>query len=90
MTTHKSHSDVVKRLSRASGHLDRVIKMINEESPCLDIAQQFQAVINALSAAKTILVQDHIEHCLTAALEGGKAFKVKDKIQEFKEVVKYL
>ncbi len=90
MTTHKSHPEVVKRLRRASGHLDRVIKMINEESPCLDIAQQFQAVINALSNAKTILVQDHIEHCLTAAIEGGSAPEAKEKIHEFKEIVKYL
>lgn len=90
MTIHKSHPDVVKRLRRASGHHDRVIKMINEESPCLDIAQQFQAVINALSTAKTILVQDHIEHCLAAALESGNATKAKDKIQEFKEIAKYL
>ncbi len=90
MTTHKSHPEIVKRLRRASGHLDRVIKMINEESPCLDIAQQFQAVINALSNAKTILVQDHIEHCLTAALEGGSNSSSNGKIHEFKEIVKYL
>lgn len=89
MTAHKSHPDIVKRLRRASGHLDRVTKMINEESPCLEIAQQLHAVINALSSAKTILVQDHIENCLTDALEGGTS-NVREKVQEFKEIAKYL
>jgi DNA-binding FrmR family transcriptional regulator len=90
MTTHKSHPDIVKRLRRASGHLDRVAKMIAEESPCLAIAQQLQAVISALSSAKTILVQDHIENCITTALEDGTSGSARQKIQEFKEIAKYL
>jgi DNA-binding FrmR family transcriptional regulator len=48
-----------------------------------------RAVINALSSAKTILGQDHIENCLTDALEGGTS-NVREKVQEFKEIAKYL
>ncbi len=90
MTAHNSHPDIVKRLRRASGHLDRVTKMIGEESPCLAIAQHLQAVSGALSSAKTILVQTHTENCLTGAFQGKASANLPMKIQEFKEIAKYL
>jgi DNA-binding FrmR family transcriptional regulator len=89
MTVHKSHKDVVNRIKRASGHLERVSKMISDEHPCVEIAQQLHAVINALISAKKLLVQDHIENCLTAALESSSK-NARDKIEEFKEIAKYL
>ena len=88
MDVHKSHSDVIKRLKRAQGHLGKVIEMIEDHGECLMVAQQLQAVVNALSNAKTIHVQDHIEHCLAALLEK-RGEKHKD-IGEFLEIAKYL
>ena len=48
-TVHASHPDIVKRLKRASGHLNKVITMIEEGTPCLDVAQQLHAVANAVA-----------------------------------------
>jgi DNA-binding FrmR family transcriptional regulator len=45
---HRSHPDIVKRLKRAEGHLRRVISMIEEARPCLDVAQQLHAVEKAV------------------------------------------
>lgn len=88
MSIHNSHSDIIKRLKRASGHLQSVIKMIEEEKSCLEIAQQMHAVENALSNAKKVLIHDHLDHCLEHALEDKKpSTKV---IKEFKEITKYL
>ena len=41
---HETHPDIVKRLKRAEGHLRGIIEMIETGRPCLDIAQQMQAV----------------------------------------------
>ena len=88
---HASHPEIVKRLKRAAGHLDRVVHMIEDHRTCLEIAQQLQAVVNALKNAKTEFVQDHSENCLAEALEKSTS---KDKrlasIKEFKEITKYL
>ena len=46
-THHATHPDIVKRLKRANGHLLSVIKMIEMERPCTDIAQQLHAVEKA-------------------------------------------
>lgn len=88
MHVHKTHAQVLLRIRRAHGHLAKVIDMIEKGEPCLIVAQQMQAVISALSNAKTVHVQDHIEHCLAEALSNRKG-GIPD-ISEFKEIAKYL
>jgi DNA-binding FrmR family transcriptional regulator len=62
---HASHPAVIKRLKRAQGHLGRVIAMMEEGRPCLDLATQLQAVERAVAEAKRTLIHDHIDHCVT-------------------------
>ena len=64
--THTSHPKVVSRLKRAEGHLRSVISMIEDGRPCLDVAQQLQAVESAIRNAKHALIHDHMDHCLDA------------------------
>ena len=64
MHKHTTHPDLVKRLKRAEGHLRHVIGMIAGGETCLDIARQLAAVESAVTAAKRVLIHDHIDHCL--------------------------
>ncbi|MCG8635357.1 MAG: metal-sensing transcriptional repressor, partial [Desulfobacterales bacterium] len=41
---HTSHEAIAKRLKRARGHLGKVVSMIEEGAPCVDVARQLQAV----------------------------------------------
>lgn len=86
-TTHATHPAIVKRLKRANGHLASVIKMIEDEQPCVDIVQQLQAVEKAVQQAKRTLIQDHIDHCLDDALMGTGEPLVT---AELKAITKYL
>ncbi|MBN9670845.1 metal-sensing transcriptional repressor [Roseibium aggregatum] len=61
---HASHPGLVKRLKRADGHLRHVVEMIEDGKPCGEIAIQLQAVEKAITAAKRMLIHDHIDHCL--------------------------
>ena len=86
---HQSHSDIVKRLKRAEGHLRRVIAMFEEDRACLDLAQQLHAVEKAIGEAKRTLIHDHVDHCLDAAANGrGKSTRAV--VSEFKAISKYL
>jgi DNA-binding FrmR family transcriptional regulator len=86
---HQHHDDITKRLKRAEGHLRSIIGMIEDERPCLDIAQQLQAVEKAIVQAKKTLIHDHIDHCLEN--QAGKSAKAgHDALQEFKDITKYL
>lgn len=87
MTTHTSHPQIIARLKRANGHLQKIIAMLEEERGCLDIAQQLQAVEKAIVNAKKTLVHDHIDHCLEHAVNGETT---AEAIAEFKAITKYL
>lgn len=65
--SHASHPAVATRLRRAEGHLRRVIGMIGEGRPCLELATQLQAVERAVAEAKRALIHDHIDHCVTGS-----------------------
>ncbi|MBC7685281.1 MAG: metal-sensing transcriptional repressor, partial [Bdellovibrionales bacterium] len=64
MTVHVSHPAIIKRLQRAHGHLASVIEMLVAERPCVDLAQQLQAVESAITSAKKALIHEHISQCL--------------------------
>jgi uncharacterized protein len=86
---HTAHPDVLKRLKRATGHLQNVITMIESERACVDIAQQLHAVERAISAAKKLVIHDHLDHCLEQVVGAGPA-AVRSSIAEFKDITKYL
>jgi uncharacterized protein len=86
---HTAHPDVLKRLKRATGHLQNVITMIEAERACVDIAQQLHAVERAISAAKKLVIHDHLDHCLEQVVGAGPA-AVRSSIAEFKDITKYL
>ncbi|AVO47066.1 MULTISPECIES: metal-sensing transcriptional repressor [Hyphomicrobiales] len=86
---HAHHADIAKRLKRAEGHLRKVIAMIEQEQPCLDIVQQLHAVEKAIGQAKKTLIQDHLDHCLEATV-GDVGAEQRRPIDEFKQITKYL
>ena len=87
--THQSHTDIVKRIKRADGHLRTIIEMIEAGRSCLDIAQQLQAVEKAICTAKKALIHDHIDHCLDVAV-GPTSRSQRAPIEAFKDITKYL
>ena len=86
---HESHPAVITRLKKANGHLSSTIEMLVDGRTCLDVAQQLQAVENAIHQAKKILIQDHLDHCLEDLL-GSVDKEQKDSLDEFKEITRYL
>lgn len=88
---HASHPDVINRLKRADGHLQKIIRMMQDGRPCRDLAQQLHAVERAVGQAKRILIQDHVDHCLEESLNGATdPAAARAMIGEFKDLAKYL
>jgi DNA-binding FrmR family transcriptional regulator len=83
---HATHEDILLRLKRAKGHLETVIAMIESDKSCLDVSRQMHAVGKAVTEAKRIFIQDHIEHCLDEKALHANELSLKD----FKEITKYL
>ena len=89
MSTHDTHPAVIKRLRRAGGHLSSVVSMLEAGKPCLEVAQQLQAVEKAITQAKKTLIQDHLDHCLTHMVDA-KGKVQPDSLGEFRQITKYL
>jgi uncharacterized protein len=86
---HSNHPEIIKRLRRAGGHLQKIIKMVEQGRPCPEVAQQLQAVEGAIESAKKALIHDHISHCVNLSLKAaGPA--ARSALREFKLVARYL
>jgi DNA-binding FrmR family transcriptional regulator len=87
---HQNHPKIVRRLRRAEGHLQTVIGMIEGGRPCLELAQQLQAIENAIDNAKKALIHDHIDHCLGLSLRAPDPKGKAAALRELRTITKYL
>ncbi|MDW7652323.1 MAG: metal-sensitive transcriptional regulator [Bacillota bacterium] len=79
-------SDTLRRLKTAGGHLKAVERMIDEDKYCADILLQLQAVIASLEKASNLILENHLETCIRAAIRRGEE---EDVIKEMKTFVKF-
>lgn len=68
---HQNTKSVLNRLSRASGHLESVKRMIEDGKDCSEVLIQLSAVIAALNNTGKVILKDHMEHCIVDAMESG-------------------
>jgi len=85
----QQHTAIAQRLKRANGHLEKIIEMIEQGEPCVNIAQQLQAVESAIENAKKALIHDHINQCLEENLKLSGA-KGRAALKDFRLIAKYL
>ena len=68
---HTETKNVVNRIARATGHLEAIRKMVEEGRDCGDVLIQLAAVRSAINSIGRIILADHMEHCVTDAVENG-------------------
>lgn len=67
--SHTQTAAVLNRLSRAIGHLESIRKMVESGRDCTDVLIQLAAVRAALGGVSRVILKDHMEHCITDAVE---------------------
>ena len=75
---HKHTKQVVNRLARATGHLDKVKRMVERGDDCTEVLIQLSAVIAALNRAGKVILEDHIENCIVDAVRIGDEKAIED------------
>lgn len=73
---------LTNRLSRIEGQVRGVARMIEEDRYCIDVLTQLQAVRAALAKVETEMLNDHLGHCIEAAISGGDADDQRQKASE--------
>ena len=74
--THHTHEhahtkEVLDRLARAIGHLQKVRSMVEDGEDCSAVLIQLSAVKSALNNTGKIILKDHLEHCIVHAVKEG-------------------
>ena len=83
----KTRQDTLRRLKSAKGHLEGVLRMLEDESVyCVDVLKQVKAVQGALSKINEGVLRSHIrDHVATAAARGD----TEHIVDELMEALKY-
>jgi len=76
---------ITHRLKISKGHLEKVIKMIEDDEYCIDILHQLQAVEEGLKGIGDLILENHLNTCALDAIKKGKG---KKAIEEIMEIVK--
>lgn len=68
----------LNRLSRIIGHLQYIKRMIENDEDCADVLIQISASRSALNGLGKEIINEHITHCITHAIEDGDASAVEE------------
>ena len=77
---------IMHRLKIARGHLDKVLQMVQDDSYCVDILHQMQAVESGLKETGSVILENHLNTCVTDAIQKGKKdIVIKEVMEVFKK-----
>jgi DNA-binding FrmR family transcriptional regulator len=76
----KDRTLLVNRLRRMEGQARGIARLVEEEAYCLDILQQVEALIAAADGVALLVLEDHIDGCLTHAIESGEGQPYVDEV----------
>ena len=64
---------VNRRLRRIEGQIRGLQRMVDDDAYCIDVLTQVSAATKALQVVALELLEDHLSHCVAAALTTGGA-----------------
>ena len=76
----KDRGELLNRLRRIEGQVRGIARLVEDEAYCLDILQQVEAMTAAADSVALLLLEDHIDGCLTHAIETGQGEPYVDEV----------
>lgn len=72
MTGYAGNKDqVLARLRRVEGQVRGIARMVEDDTYCIDVLTQVSAATKALQAVALGLLDDHLGHCVRAAVASA-------------------
>ena len=63
-------TDIVRRLKSVEGHVRGVERMVEDGAYCIDVVNQILAIQRALKKVSGLMLDQHLHHCVTSAIQG--------------------
>ncbi|MFC2053118.1 metal-sensitive transcriptional regulator [Chloroflexota bacterium] len=80
------HENALRRLKNVEGHIRGIERMVEEETYCIDVINQIQAVQAALSKISTMILNEHLNSCLITAVRGENVDERERVLKEIADV----
>jgi DNA-binding FrmR family transcriptional regulator len=73
---------VTTRLKTARGHLDGIIRMVENDAWCPDVMKQLSAVQGTLESTSREVFRHHLETHVADAVTAGRGAEIVDELME--------
>lgn len=74
----------LQSLKTAKGQIEGIIKMIEDDRYCIDVANQILAAQSLLKKADLMILQGHLRHCVKEACNNNNP---DEKIEEVNKIL---
>lgn len=62
---------LINRLKSIEGHVRGIQRMVDEDTYCIDVIRQVHAVQKALDSVSSMVLENHLNTCVTTAIRGS-------------------
>jgi DNA-binding FrmR family transcriptional regulator len=80
------HENALRRLKNVEGHIRGIERMVEDDTYCIDVINQIQAVQAALSKISTMILDEHLNSCLITAVRGENVDERERVLKEIADV----
>jgi DNA-binding FrmR family transcriptional regulator len=80
------HESALVRLKTVEGHIRGIQRMIEDDTYCIDVIRQIQAVQGALNKISTMILEEHMHSCLITAVRGEDPDERERVLKEITDV----
>lgn len=80
----ESQRRIINRLSRVEGHVRGIKTMVQNDTYCPEVLIQIAAVRGALDRVARLILDEHLNECVTRAAKAGN---IEAELQELKEIL---
>jgi CsoR family transcriptional regulator, copper-sensing transcriptional repressor len=85
----ETREKAIHRLKSAAGHINGIVRMLEEDRYCIDVIKQIQATQTALSRVSETILDSHLRTCVTSAIQDADPDERERVLNEVTEVFRY-
>jgi DNA-binding FrmR family transcriptional regulator len=82
----ESKQQLLNRLKSVEGHVRGIQRMVEDDEYCVNVIKQTLAVQRALEKFNSIILERHLQGCVTTAIRGEDAAERERVIHELLQV----
>ena len=84
----KEYKDLIHRLNRIEGQVRGIKKMVEDDRDCSEVLIQLAAVESAIRSTSRQILRNHMETCVTAAIQQNDEETLSELYRAIDELLK--